>query len=138
MRALFLLSASLLWAGLANANEVIGVSLDRQLDAKPVVMSALVQMAPQPNGKVLLVFPGWPGIPRIESKDGAPAYLYLQAHVELMRPSLHAAGISIATVDCPTDQWGIRGPNPTACDDAYRSSELHAKDVLALLQKIKS
>ena len=138
MRALFLLSVSLLWASLANANEVIGVSLDRQLDAKPVVMSALVQMAPQPNGKVLLVFPGWPGIPRIESKDGAPAYLYLQAHVELMRPALHAAGISIATVDCPTDQWGIRGPNPTACDDSYRSSELHAKDVLALLQKIKS
>ena len=50
MRALFLLSVSMLWAGLANANEVIGVSLDRQLDAKPVVMSAWVQMAPQPNG----------------------------------------------------------------------------------------
>jgi len=54
MRALFLLLVSMLWAGLANANEVIGVSLDRQLDAKSVVMSALVQMAPQPNGKVLL------------------------------------------------------------------------------------
>jgi hypothetical protein len=51
MRALFLLSVSMLWAGLANANEVIGVSLDRQLDAKPVVMSAWVQMAPNPMAR---------------------------------------------------------------------------------------
>ena len=135
--ALFSLG-SLLLSGVCAANEVISVALDRQHDAKPVVISALLQMAPQPNGKALFVFPGWPGIPRIETKDGAPAYLYLQEHVEKMRPALHAAGISIATMDCPTDQWGARGANPTACDDSYRSSELHAKDVAALLQKIKS
>ena len=109
MRALFLLSVSLLWASLANANEVIGVSLDRQHDAKPVVMSALLQMAPQPNGKVLLVFPGWPGIPRIESKDGTPAYLYLQAHVELMRPALPSEVISL-TADKYQEAWArLRG-----------------------------
>lgn len=50
---------------------------------------------------------------------------YLQAHVELMQLTLHAAGISTVTVDCPTDQWGIRGPNPSACDDNYRSSVQH-------------
>jgi hypothetical protein len=31
------------------------------------------------------------------------------------------------TVDCPTDQWGIREPNPSACDDNYRSSVQHAE-----------
>ena len=62
---------------------------------------------------------------------------YLQAHVELMQPTLHAAGISTVTVDCPTDQWGIRGPNPSACDDNYRSSVQHAEDIRVLVQQIK-
>ena len=45
--------------------EVFSVDLNRESRGKPVVMSALVSMAPQPNGKALLLFPGWPGIPRI-------------------------------------------------------------------------
>ena len=122
----------------ALAREVITAELDRSNEGKPIVISALVEMAPQPNGKALFIFPGWPGIPRIELKDGAPAFLYLQEHVQFMRAALHAQGISTVTVDCPTDQWGNRGFNPTACDDNYRSSEQHAKDVSALIKKIKA
>jgi hypothetical protein len=120
------------------AAEVVSVELNRTYKDKPIVISAWVDMAPQPNGKALFVFPGWPGIPRIELKDGTPSFLYLQAHVQLMRDELHAKGISVVTVDCPTDQWGNRGFTPTSCDDNYRASEQHANDVRALIQQIKT
>jgi pimeloyl-ACP methyl ester carboxylesterase len=100
-------------------------------------MRGLLDPAPQPNGKLLMVFPGWPGIPRIEVKDGRPSFLYLQQHVQELKPLLHQAGISLMTVDCPTDQWGARGANPTACDDSYRSSPLHAQDVRALIERTR-
>lgn len=122
----------------ALAREVISVDLGREYGGKPVVMSALVGMAPQPNGKALLLFPGWPGIPRIENRDGSPFFYYLQSHFEEMRPILHAAGISTVTVDCPTDQWGVKAINPTACGDNYRSSLQHAQDAAALIAKIKA
>ncbi|MFM8546066.1 MAG: hypothetical protein ACKODB_00335 [Betaproteobacteria bacterium] len=117
------------------AREVIEASLQRSPGASSAVIRGLLDRAPQPNGKLLLVFPGWPGIPRIEVREGRPAWLYLQQHVEEMKPLLHEAGISLMTVDCPTDQWGVRGPNPTACDDNYRSSEQHASDVRSLLRR---
>jgi hypothetical protein len=138
MRTAFILATSCCFFAIANAREVVTVELDRMSGGQPVVISALVQMAPQPNAKALFIFPGWPGIPRIEQKEGAPAFLYLQEHFEKMRPTLHAAGISTVTVDCPTDQWGSRGANPTSCSDNYRSSEQHAQDVAALIKKIKS
>ena len=56
----------------AFAREVISAELDRSNEGKAIVISALVEMAPQPNGKALFIFPGWPGIPRIELKDGTP------------------------------------------------------------------
>ena len=122
-----------LLAGPALAREVIDAVLPRTQGDRPVAIRGLLDPAPQPNGKLLMVFPGWPGIPRIEVRDGKPAWLYLQQHVEEMKPLLHQAGISLMTVDCPTDQWGVRGPNPTACDDDYRSSLQHAQDVRALI-----
>lgn len=122
----------------AVAREVISVDLGRESGGKPVVMSALVAMAPEPNGKALLLFPGWPGIPRIENREGVPSFYYLQPHFEEMRPILHAAGITTVTVDCPTDQWGTRAINPTSCDDKYRSSLQHAQDVAALIAKLKT
>jgi hypothetical protein len=122
----------------AMAREVISVDLQRTHEGQPVVISALLQLSPQPNGRALLIFPGWPGIPRIETKEGVPSFYYLQEHFEKMRPALHAAGISTVTMDCPTDQWGARGPNPGACDDRYRSSEQHAKDVAAMIRQLRS
>ena len=58
----------------AMAREVISVDLQRTHEGQPVVISALLQLAPQPNGKALLIFPGWPGIPRIETKEGVPSF----------------------------------------------------------------
>lgn len=118
-----------------SARDIVEAVVERPSGASPAVMRGLLDPAPQPNGKLLLVFPGWPGIPRIEMRDGRPAWLYLQQHVEEMKPLLHAAGISLMTVHCPTDQWGVRGANPTACDDHYRSSEQHASDVRNLLRR---
>ena len=85
----------------ASPWEVVEAQLLRPSEGAPAAIRGLVDPAPQPNGRVLLVFPGWPGIPRIEVKDGLPSFLYLQQHVQEMRPILHAAGISIVTVDCP-------------------------------------
>ena len=126
-----------LGVGHALAVEVIEASLPRADGSRPAVMRGLLDAAPQANGKLLMVFPGWPGIPRIELKDGKPSWLYLQQHVQELKPLLHAAGISVMTVDCPTDQWGVRGPSPTACDDSYRASEQHAQDVRALIERTR-
>lgn len=124
-------------AASAQSIEVIEAPLPRSSADKPVAIRGLLDPAPQPNGKLLMVFPGWPGIPRIEVKDGRPSFLYLQQHVQELKPLLHQAGISLMTVDCPTDQWGARGANPTACDDSYRSSQLHAQDVRALIERTR-
>jgi hypothetical protein len=53
------------------ALEVIEASLPRTEGSRPVVMRGLLDAAPQANGKLLMVFPGWPGIPRIELKECA-------------------------------------------------------------------
>ena len=121
----------------ALAYQVLEVRLPRGDAEKPVFLRGLLDLSPQPNGKLLMVFPGWPGIPRIELRDGKPSWLYLQQHVQEMRPVLHAAGISIMTVDCPTDQWGTRGPSPTACSDDYRATPQHADDVRALMAEAR-
>lgn len=134
----WILSLLALGSSGASAKEVVEAVLGRPPGTPEAVIRGLLDPAPQPNGKLLLVFPGWPGIPRIENRDGRPAWLYLQQHVEEMKPLLHQAGISLMTVDCPTDQWGVRGPNPTACDDHYRSSEQHASDVRQLLRRIRA
>lgn len=122
----------------AMGNEVLTVDLSREASGKPVVISAWVQYPEKPNGKALLIFPGWPGIPRIEEVMGRPTFMYLQEHVQEMSPTLQAAGITTVTVDCPTDQWGAKGFNPTACDDSYRSSPQHAEDVAALISQLKT
>ncbi len=138
MRTLFaLLCFSFTLVSTAWSYEVVSVELNRSVQGKPVMISALLQSPEKPNGKALLIFPGWPGIPRIEEVVGRPSFLYLQEHVQEMAPALHAAGITTVTVDCPTDQWGARGFNPTACDDHYRSSPQHAEDVAALIAKLK-
>jgi pimeloyl-ACP methyl ester carboxylesterase len=121
----------------ALSREVVEASLPRGDGQRGAAIRGLLDLAPQPNGKLLMVFPGWPGIPRIELKEGRPSWLYLQQHVEEMKPLLHQAGISLMTVDCPTDQWGVRGPAPTACDDDYRSSAQHAQDVQALIERTR-
>ena len=118
--------------------QVVEASSARSKGEQKVVIRGLLDLAPQANGNVLMVFPGWPGIPRIELRNGQPAFFYLQQHVERMRPVLHAAGISLLTVDCPTDQWGQRGPNPSACDDDFRSSEAYADDVRRLIEQVRS
>lgn len=117
----------------AMAMQVLEAPVQRAPGQVPAVIRGLFDPAPQPNGRLLMVFPGWPGIPRIELKEGRPAWMYRQQHVEELKPLLHQAGISLMMVDCPTDQWGVRGAAPTACDDAYRSSLQHAQDVRALI-----
>ncbi len=122
----------------SHAQQVIEARLDRTTADGPVQIRGLLNMAPRPNGKLLVLFPGWPGNPRIELKDGKPSYMYLQEHFEEIRPQLEAAGISTMTADCPTDQWGRWGATPSACNDHYRSSAQHADDVRALLRAVKA
>ncbi len=131
--------ALLPWANAQDTQRQVVEALSaRSQGEQKVMIRGLLDQAPQPNGNVLMVFPGWPGIPRIELKNGQPAFFYLQQHVERMRPALHVAGISVLTVDCPTDQWGQRGPNPSACDDEFRSSEAYADDVRRLIEQVRS
>lgn len=81
-----LLALSLVAGGAwAQTLEVIEASLPRSTTDKPALMRGLLDPAPQSNGKLLMVFPGWPGIPRIEVKDGRPSWLYLQQHVQELR-----------------------------------------------------
>lgn len=127
---------SLVLASVAQGKEFVEVKLGRSFQDKEAVLRGLVDRAPSPNGRVLLMFRGWPGIAFIEDGSGRFGSAMLQEMFEEMIPILTAQGISTVTVDCPTDQWGRRGANPTSCSDRYRSTEQHGRDVEKLIDEL--
>ena len=65
-----------------------------------------------------------PGLPRNHSSAAPDGLIY-------------TAGIALVIVDCPTDQWGLPGPDQTSCDDRYRASQEHADDVRSVMAELK-
>jgi pimeloyl-ACP methyl ester carboxylesterase len=94
----------------------------------PILVSK--QAGSRPNIAVLL-FAGYPGILHIRSDDGSVTY---DLHGNfLIRARRHLLNDQIFTVmvDCPKDQWVL-------CDDRYRTSDQHAQDIAAVIDKVKS
>jgi len=78
-----------------------------------------------------LLFPGYPGVLRVEVQNGAPVY-QLRGNF-LVRARRHLVNDQVMTVlvDCPKDRWNN-------CDDDYRTSDQHAADVGAAIDRIKA
>jgi hypothetical protein len=102
----------------------------------PVFQRAILSKPAQPAETVLLFFRGYPGIARIRSLSDKQGNLL--PFMKLGEPMFLAEGIALAVMDCPTDQWGVQGPNPSACLDDYRSSQQHADDVRKIIAKLRT
>ena len=101
----------------------------------PVRQRAILIPPDKKSQTALLFFRGWPGIARIESiKDKTRNLIPFLGQRE---QQFKDAGIALVIVDCPTDEWGQPGPNPTACSDEYRSSGRHLADVRLILKELK-
>jgi hypothetical protein len=100
---------AILGSALAWSREVITADLARTHEGQPVVMSALLQMAPQPNGRAVLIFPGWPGIPRIETKEGAYRLF------STCRSILKKCALLCMPLGYPPSPW-IARPTSGACE----------------------
>lgn len=107
---------------------IITVSLPRGTELNLVVSK-------KPESKpttAAFLFPGYPGVLRVEAQaNGAPEF-QLRGNF-LVRARRHLVSDSVMTVlvDCPKDRW-------TNCDDSYRTSDLHAADIGAAIDKLKA
>lgn len=100
------------------------------------LLRAAVFAGSAPPTTALLIFRGWPGIARLETgKDALRSLNFMREQVQLFTDS----GISLVVVDCPTDEWALRGPrDPAACDDNFRSSQSHAADIRRLINVLRT
>lgn len=94
----------------------------------PILMSK--QAGTHPNIAVLL-FAGYPGILHLRNNNGTVAYDLRGNFLIRARRHLLNEHIYTVMVDCPKDQW-------TSCDDGYRTSDQHAQDIAAVIDKLKS
>ena len=120
---------------MAQSEYLIEHDTGRKVDGASVLIRAVVVGPAQPAKTALLYFRGVPGyalIRAIEDKNRNMIPL-----VRLNLPLLHANGIALVIMDCPTDQWGEAGsPVATKCLDDYRASKQHADDVRGIMSKL--
>jgi pimeloyl-ACP methyl ester carboxylesterase len=102
------------------------IALDRGTEL-PILISK--QAGSHPNIAVLL-FAGYPGILHLRNNEGAVAYDLRGNFLIRARRHLLNENIFSVMVDCPKDQW-------MACDDRYRTSDQHAQDIAAVIDKLK-
>lgn len=107
---------------------VTTVSLPRGTELNLVVSK---KPGSKPTTAVLL-FPGYPGVLRVEQQAGGAPEYQLRGNF-LVRARRHLVSDSVMTVlvDCPKDRW-------TNCDDSYRTSDQHAADIVAVIDKLKA
>jgi hypothetical protein len=142
-----------LWSGLVAGQtqeltpRFIQIDLGREygfFSKSPAYLRAIsVESTANPSKTALLFFPGWPGVLWIPENLDPALWLnatrkrdfYTAKHVDY----LPSKGITLVTVDCPTDQWGTsqRSADPYGCSDTYRASQQHADDVLRLITYLK-
>lgn len=101
----------------------------------PVYQRAILSKPAVQTDTAVLFFRGYPGIARIESL--ADKQRNLIPFLRMTQQLFHDAGVALMIVDCPTDQWGVPGPEPTACLDGYRSSKTQADDVRAVMARLR-
>ena len=136
--SVFLLVLGLTVSAHAQTNHLIDLNRNRTdgvLFKSPVYQRAILSKPDKPTDTVLLFFRGYPGIARIQSVKDKQRNLL--PFMRMGEPLFLENGIALTIVDCPTDEWGLSGPHPTACLDDYRSSKEHADDVRAILTVLR-
>ena len=140
-RALPLIAAALSCISLAHAQTDVLIEIDRGRTEGFFTKSAVFQRAilarpAKSTDTALLFFRGYPGIARIQSVADKQRNLlpFMRTNQQIFLQE----GIALVIMDCPTDQWGAPGPNPTSCLDSYRSSEEHADDVRSVIAKLRN
>jgi hypothetical protein len=78
----------------------------------------------------ILLFPGYPGVLRLQNSGGNITYDIGGNFVVRARRFLNNASNFTVMVDCPVDKW-------SGCDDAYRSSSQHAQDVSDVIAAVR-
>lgn len=141
MEKIFLTFAACLFGiALAHAQTDLLIEIDRGrtegfFTKSPVFQRAILSKPAVPTDTALLFFRGYPGIARIQSV--ADKQRNLLPFMRMNQQLVLDEGIALVIVDCPTDQWGAPGRDPTACFDGYRSSKEHADDVRSVIAKLK-
>jgi len=136
----FLLIALLILPSLVWAADDILLDLDTGrkgglFTKTPIKQRAILIPPEQQSQTALLFFRGWPGIARIESVNDKSKNLIMFLSMNEQR--FKDEGVALVIVDCPTSEWGQSGPNPTACDDGYRSSGKHLSDVRLVMKELR-
>ncbi|CAG2148563.1 hypothetical protein LMG31506_03851 [Cupriavidus yeoncheonensis] len=93
-----------------------------------------VVVSKQPGSKpavAALLFPGYPGVLRVQSDAGKPTYQLRGNFLVRARRHLVSDKILTVMVDCPKARW-------ENCDDAYRTSDQHVQDMGAVIDKVKA
>lgn len=140
-RAILTAAAVLVSASLAHAQTDVLIEVDRGrtegvFTKTPVFQRAILMTPGKPTDTALLFFRGYPGIARIQTVADKRGNLigFLRMNLNVFQEE----GVALVIMDCPTDQWGTRGPDPTGCFDNYRSSQEHADDVRSVIAKLRT
>jgi hypothetical protein len=139
-RAFLAVAVALFGMSLANAQTDVLIEIDRGrteglFTKVPVFQRAILSKPATPTETAVLFFRGYPGIARIQSV--ADKQRNLLPFMRMNQKIFREEGIALVIMDCPTDQWGVRGPDPTSCLDDYRSSKAHADDVRSVIARLR-
>ena len=141
MRNTALAVAAAIASSIAYAQTDVLIEVDRGrtegiFSKSPVFQRAILTKPATPTDTALLFFRGDPGIARIQSVGDKQRNLipFLRMNQKLISDE----GIALVIMDCPTDQWSMRGAFPSSCYDDYRSSKEHADDVRSVIAKLKN
>jgi poly(3-hydroxybutyrate) depolymerase len=125
---------------IAHAQTDVLIEIDRGrtegiFTKSPVFQRAILSKPATPTETAVLFFRGYPGIARIQSV--ADKQRNLLRFLRMTQKIFQEEGIALVIVDCPTDQWGATGTDPTSCFDGYRSSKEHADDVRSVIARLR-
>ena len=139
-KALLAAAVALFCISLAHAQTDVLIEIDRGrteglFTKSPVFQRAILSKPATPTDTAVLFFRGYPGIARIQSV--ADKQRNLLPFMRMNQRIFLEEGIALVIVDCPTDQWGAPGPDPTSCLDGYRSSKEHADDVRSVIARLR-
>lgn len=103
----------------APHEEIVHVAVRPGVD-EPVLLS--MASAGQKPKRILMLFPGYPGIMKLQEKDGRVWFKLLGNYLLRSRALFVDSETAAASVDAPTDQY-------CCFDDEFRLGNTHAADV---------
>jgi len=112
----------------APYEEIVHVAVRKDVD-EPVLLS--MASAEQKPKRILMLFPGYPGIMRLQMKDGRVWFKLLGNYLLRSRARFVDTETAAASVDAPTDQY-------CCFDDLFRLGNTHAADVGRIIDALEA